>query len=96
MASTNNGYFTNGGSPVQVTLPSTSVVGDTFIVTAMNSNGWQILEGLGQQIELGNQATTLTSGSLASTAIGDTVELTCNVANLSWFATRIIGNITVV
>ncbi len=96
-AITQHGYFTNGGSTVQVTLPAVSSVGDLFVVYAMNSNGWQVLQGMGQQIQFGKLTTTSgAGGSLASTFIGDTVMLVCNVANTGWTAFNANGNITVV
>lgn len=98
MAVTQQGYFTNGGSTVQVTLPNTSLVGDTFVVSAINSNGWKVVQGAGQQILIGNQNTTLgASGYLQSTFVGDSIILVCSVANQQWTAALgFVGNLTVV
>lgn len=93
-----NGYFCNGGSQVVVTLPSSSAVGDTIAVAAMNSNGFRISQPSGVSVQFTNTTTTIgTGGSLTSTAIGDSVILVCNVANTSWFAVPgSMGNITIV
>jgi hypothetical protein len=98
MAITQEGYFTNGGSRVEVQLPNTSVIGDTFVVSAINSNGWRITQGAGQNIRLGNQvSTTGVSGYVESTFIGDSITLICSVANTEWNAPiGSIGNITIV
>jgi hypothetical protein len=92
-----NGYFTNGGSPVTVTLPATSAVGDQLALSAMNANGWVLAQLAGQSVQMTNQATTTgAGGSLASTDIGDSIYLVCNVANLSWIVQSSMGNITIV
>lgn len=92
-----NGYFANRGGGVAFTLPASPSLGDTYNIVAMNAGGWTIAYGSGQQIFMGNQSTTVTSGSLASTAIGDTVRLVCNVAGASgsWYVVDSMGNITV-
>lgn len=96
-AADNQGYFCNGGALVDVALPAASVVGDTFEVVAMNATGWRITQGAGQQIQIGNVATTAgAGGSLASTAIGDAVTLVVSVVNTNWIVTKVQGNITVV
>jgi hypothetical protein len=95
-AVSHNGYFTNGSGLVTVTLPATSLVGDTFAVANMNANGWTIAQNSGQSIQIGADTTTVTTGSLSSTDIGDVVYLVCNVVNTGWFVTSSIGNITVV
>src|SRR6185369_3874936 len=98
MAITQEGYFTNGGARVQVLLPNTSSVGDTFVVSTINSNGWRVTQGAGQTIHFGNQNTTTgATGYLESTMTGDSITLVCSVANLDWVAPiGSIGNITVV
>ncbi len=98
MAVTQNGYFTNGGSRVQVTLPNASVVGDTFVVSAINTNGWRIMQGSGQQIQLGDVLSTSgATGYIESIKNGDSVTLVCSVDNTNWVAAiGYVGNITIV
>lgn len=90
-----NGYFCNGASTLELTLPAVSNVGDTFKVAAMNANGWKIIQGAGQYIQYGNQTTTVgAGGTLATTQIGDTAEFVCHVANTGWFVTPgTVGNL---
>lgn len=92
----NNGYIANRAGTVAFTLPTTSAVGDVLAVTGINfATGWSIAYTTNQQIFFGTSSATITTGSLASTAIRDTVYLICVVANLSWNVTGSIGNITV-
>lgn len=92
-AANDQGYFTNAGVPVSVTLPAVSAVGDTFQVAAMSAGGWTVLQGAGQQIRIGNQTTALgAGGSITSTSIGDWITLVCNVANTNWMARAEQGN----
>jgi hypothetical protein len=92
----NNGYIANRAGTVAFTLPTTSAVGDLLAVTGINTaTGWSIGYTTNQQIFLGTASATLTTGSLASTNIRDTVYLVCVVANLTWNVVSSIGNITV-
>ncbi len=93
----NNGYVTNGGGLVTLTLPAVAAVGDTFRVTNVSAAGWLIAQRALQGILIGNVLTTIgVGGSLASTDLGDSVELICVVANLRFVAQSMLGNITVV
>lgn len=82
----NTGVFCNNGAGVTVTLPATAAVGDTFKVVAMDAAGWVIAQQTGQTIQMGDIATTTTTGTITSTAIGDWIELVCNVANTDFMA----------
>jgi len=94
--SVNNGYIANRAGTVAFSLPTTSAVGDMVAVTGINTaTGWSIAYTTNQQIFFGTSSATITTGSLASTAIRDTVYLVCVVANLSWNVVGSIGNITV-
>lgn len=94
--SVNNGYIANRSGTVAFTLPTTSAVGDIVAVTGMNTAlGWSIAYTTNQQIFFGTSSATLSTGSLASTNIRDTVYLVCIVANLTWNVVGSIGNITV-
>lgn len=92
----NNGYIANRAGTVAFTLPTTSAVGDLIAVTGINTaTGWSIAYTTNQQIFFGTSSTTITSGSLASINIRDTVYLVCMTANLTWNVVSSIGNITV-
>lgn len=94
--SVNNGYIANRAGTVAFTLPTTSAVGDMVAVTGINTaTGWSIAYTTNQQIFFGTSSATITTGSLASTQIRDTVYLVCVVANLSWNVVSSVGNITV-
>lgn len=89
------GYFVTSGA-VDLALPSTSAVGDSFQVSLDGGTSWTISQAAGQQIFIGNTSTTAgTGGSLASTAQGDVVELVCRVANTEWRVVDVVGNISV-
>lgn len=93
----NEGYFANRGAGVAFVLPATSAVGDVFYVSGIDAGGWSITQSAGQNIRIGNQiSTTGGGGSLASTAIGDSVFCVCSVANTSWVVQSSMGNITIV
>jgi hypothetical protein len=90
------GYITNGGSRVNITLPTTAAVGSIIEVFNLNANGWSISQNTNQYIIFGSVQTTTTSGSLSSTQIGDSVKLICVFANNGWAVVSSIGNITYV
>lgn len=91
-----NGYFCNKAGTLALTLPATSVVGDVIEVTNENTaTGVQIAQAAGQQILIGNTNTTLgATGTLTSSAVGDTLKIVCKVANTIWRATSVVGNWT--
>ena len=94
----NNSYGANDGSAlVAFSLPVTAALGSVVQVIGMSSGkGWTITQGAGQQINIGIGATTLgAGGSLASTQYTDAITLKCLVANTFFYATSVIGNITV-
>jgi len=93
-----NGYFCTSGGALSLALPAVSAVGDTIQVFLDGSTSWTITQpNAGSQIRIGNTETTLgVGGSLASTVVGDTVELVCQTANARWAVVDVIGNITVV
>lgn len=94
--SVNNGYIANRAGTVAFSLPTTSAVGDIVAVTGINTaTGWSITYTTNQQIFFGTSSATITTGSLASVNIRDTVILVCVVANLTWNVIDSIGNITV-
>lgn len=93
----NQGYFANAVGVVTFNLPATSSVGDTYQIVAMSAGGWTISQTLGQQIRLGIATSTSgASGSISSTRQGDWIELVCSVADTSWIANAVQGNLTIV
>lgn len=93
-----NGYITTGtGGVVVSTLPATAVVGDVFEITNTTADGWQVAQNALQYINFGNLTTTIgVTGSLASTAIGDSLRFVCVVTNVGFQVLSSSGNITVV
>jgi hypothetical protein len=92
----NNGYiFVSAGGALTISLPTTSAVGDEFIVALDGATSWRITQAAGQQIRVSSSTTTLgATGTLTSTAQGDSVTLVCRVANTLWTAIAAIGNLT--
>ena len=93
-----NGYITNDPADpshrVKGTLPLAASIGSLFSMSNVGPAGWEILQNAGQYIYLGNTTTTIgTTGSLQSTALGDTVTLVCIEADLGFQVVSCIGNI---
>ncbi len=97
-AAVDNGYFCNKAGILALTLPAVSVIGDVIEVSNENTAvGIQFIQAAGQQILIGNTNTTLgVGGTLASSAVGDTVKIVCKVANTIWRTTSMIGNWTII
>ena len=103
-AAASNGYITNSASLIVITLPASPSLGDTIKVHAgggpdYSTGGWKLAQPTGANVRFGNTATTTgTSGSLASTSAGDTIEVVCILAGSSadWAVISSIGNITVI
>lgn len=89
-----NGYFCNKAGTLALLLPAASAVGDVIEVTNENTAlGVQFTQAAGQQILIGNTNTTLgATGTLTSSAVGDTLKIVCYVANTVWRTVSIIGN----
>ena len=93
-----NGYVINRGTLSTLTLPTSANLGDTIKVINKGVGGWIITYSAGQSIQLGDVQTTPTSGDLASTNIGDSVELVCTTASGTaplFTVNSCIGNIVV-
>lgn len=97
-AAVNNGYICNKAGTLTLALPAASAVGDVIFVTGINTaTGWQITQAAGQQIFFGTSSTTAgATGTLTSSAIRDSIQMVCVVANLTWQIINSVGNITVV
>lgn len=95
-AAVNHGYFCNKAGLLTLTMPSTSAVGDVVAFININTAaGSKFLSANPGQLTLGISPATANTGSLASTQLGDVVFLVCSVANTSWWAFSVQGNITV-
>ncbi len=95
-AAINNGYICNKAGTLALALPAVSPVGSIIRITNINTAlGWQITQAAGQQVFFGNASTTAGAlGTLTSSALGDSIEIVCTVANLTWQAVSMIGNLT--
>ena len=95
-AAVEHGYFCNKAGTLALALPAASAVGDIIEVVNINTaTGTQFTQGAGQQIFIGNTSTTLgATGTLTSSAVGDTLRLVCQTANLTWYALDFVGNWT--
>lgn len=95
-AADNFGGFIDAAGVIDISLPATSVIGDTFQVVAKSAGGWNISQLAGQSIRIGNLVTTTgVGGSVSSLAQGDWVELVCSVADTEWIGHINAGAITV-
>ena len=93
----NTGYFCTGGAALSLALPAVSAVGNVIAVALDGSTSWTITQGSGQSIRIGAGVTTTgAGGSIASTSVGDYLELVCEIANTRWFAKPPFGDLTVV
>lgn len=92
--STNLGYFcVSPGGNLSLALPAVSNVGDQIEVSLDGATSWTITQGAGQQIRIGNLATTAgVAGSLSSNQQGDSIRMICRTANLLWNVISSMGN----
>lgn len=96
--SANNGYTASNAALVTLSLPTVSSYGDVIYITGKGAGGWVISQAAGQQIHIGNLASTVgVGGSVASSDQYDSVALFCSVANTTWTTLGAPqGNLTVV
>lgn len=95
-AAVNNGYITNNGSLVTVTLPSTATVGQRVSIVGRGAGLWKLAQNSGQTVHFGSSNTTTgVSGYLAATVRYDCVEVICITANTDWVVRSSAGTITV-
>ncbi len=93
-----NGYVTDRAGGVTYTLPATAVFGSEIDI-AGKLGAWTVSQNANQQILIGSQSSTVgVGGSIASTNVGDCVQLLCITGGAStvWRVINSIGNITVV
>ncbi len=82
----NTGYTSDAGaSLITFTLPATSAIGDYVEINGKGAGGWIIAQAAGQQIDVGNVASTLgVGGSVASSNQFDCIRLRCITADTIW------------
>lgn len=88
----NNAYTVNGASQWTATLPATAALGDTFRILARGALGYIIAANTGQTIYFGNQSTTITTGTIASSTMGDCLEIACINADTDFMVMSSEGN----
>lgn len=93
----NSGYITNkAGTAASMLLPGTAAVGSVVSIVGLGATGWKVTQAAGQIIHMNSaSSTTGVTGSLASTAQYNTVELVCTVANTDWTVLSSEGVLTV-
>lgn len=92
----NSGYFCNKGSLLTLTLPSTTAVGDVIAVVNINGAAFsKILSANPGTIHAGSSTCTANTGSLTSTALGDTVFLVAQTTASVWYWYGVSGSWTV-
>ncbi len=92
----NSGYFCNKGSLLTLTLPATTAVGDVIAVVNINGAAFsKILSANPGTIHAGSSTCTVNTGSLTSTALGDTVFLVAQTTASVWYWYGVSGSWTV-
>jgi len=93
---TNNGYITNSGSQVIITLPSTASVGSIIEVVGIGAGGWKIAQESNHQIHFGIvNSTSGATGYVQSTQTYDAIKLLCTTTNNEYTVLSAIGNIDI-
>ena len=91
----NSGYVTNNVGQVTLTLPAVCEFGQSVAVSGLGSGGWKIDFNTGQNVVVGSQVATTSTGTIESTNQFDQIELLCVVENTTFIARNIFGNLTV-
>jgi hypothetical protein len=80
-----NGYIANSAGLISLILPTLSLVGDEIAVTGQGTGLWRIIQGVNQQIHIGDLSTTVGgSGSITASNQYDSLRLVCINSNLEW------------
>ena len=98
-AAPGNGYLITSAGLVHVTMPSSPLVGDSFIVAQVGSGTFTIVQNAGDSIQIGTDLTTTgTGGSITSVDKGDNLRFVCWASGpgASWIVLQPVGNFTVV
>lgn len=96
-AAVDNGYITNNGALVTVTLPATAAVGQRVSIVGKGAGLWKLAQNASQVIHFGTlDTTTGTGGYLSATERYDCLEAICVTANTDWVIRSVQGVLTVV
>lgn len=91
----NTQYINTSAANAQVTytLPATAAQGSLFRIVgvASNTGGWVLAVASGQSVYVGNQASTVTTGTWTSADKTDGISLVCTVANTTFVATDVVS-----
>ena len=91
--SINNGYITNSGSLINLTLPAIVPVGSMIEICGINTGGWNIVQNAGQSIVQGiSQSTVGVLGGINSTEPTDCIRMVCTVADTTFEIISSQGN----
>jgi hypothetical protein len=92
----NNGYVASNAGQVVLTLPASSVIGDTVKVQGKGAGGWKVAQNAGQTIYFNSSTTTAgVTGYIASTQRYNSVELVCITNTSEWVVNSASGNLTI-
>lgn len=94
---TQNSYICSDSAQTTVSLPSTSSLGDMFLIcgTSANTGGWIVSQASGQEIFSGsNHTTSGATGYIATAAANTSALLICTAANTTWIAIATVGTVT--
>lgn len=92
----NNGYVASNAGQVVLTLPASSVIGDTVKVQGKGAGGWKVAQNAGQTIYFNSSTTTAgVTGYIESTQRYNSVELVCITNTSEWAVNSASGNLTV-
>ena len=96
----NNGYYVTQAALTTLTLPASPTAGQVIEIvgTSANTAFWKIAQNALQQIFFGNSSTTVgVTGSITSSAVGDSIALLCTTGGSSaaWTALSSVGNLLV-
>lgn len=81
------GYVADNAGLVTLTLPIVSAFGAIIYVQGFGAGGWKVAQNPGQQIRIGNAASTVgNTGFIASTNQYDSITLLCVVANTTFIS----------
>lgn len=83
----------NGNSEIVFTVPTSAALGDTYIIKGFSSGGWKVVLNPSQTAYIGNESTTVGTGSFQSFQPSDSVLIQCVKANTTFSVIPLQGNI---